>query len=243
MKKCGTSRYLQNIGGFIGSAERRDNNDDNYHPRFYRPEKVKFKLDKNPKYFYKYPKIPFDVVYLVDATVSMGESINKVKKYCVEIAKILEKQMMLFDFNFGAIFYRDPVDSKTDQHEYFNLNNNIENLQREMQKIKEQGGGDIPEDWVGGYAIALKYMNWRNGNKLIIHIADAGAHGSEYSLKDKYPSEGPKLDALISEFASNKINIIAFKIGSEPQQSFSRIQMIYNYYHCNNFKIQEFFKI
>ena len=240
MKKCGTSRYLQNIGGFIGSAERRDNNDDNYHPRFYRPEKVKFKLDKNPKYFYKYPKIPFDVVYLVDATGSMGESINKVKKYCVEIAKILEKQMMLFDFNFGAIFYRDPIDSKTDQHEYFNLNNNIENLQREMQKIKEQGGGDQPEDWVGGYAIALKYMNWRNGNKLIIHIADAGAHGSEYSLKDKYPSEGPKLDALISEFAYNKINIIAFKIGSGPQQSFSRIQMIYNYYHCNNFKIQEF---
>ena len=99
-----------------------------------------------------------------------------------------------------------------------------------MQKIKEQGGGDQPEDWVGGYAIALKYMNWRNGNKLIIHIADAGAHSNEYSLKDKYPLEGQKLDALISEFAYNKINTVAFKIGSAPQKSFSRIQMIYNYH-------------
>jgi len=28
-----------------------------------------------------------------------------------------------------------------------------------MQKIKEYGGGNQPEDWVGGYTIALKYMN------------------------------------------------------------------------------------
>ena len=239
MKKCGTSRYLQNIGGFIGSAERRGNCND-YHPKFYRPEKVKFKLDKNPKYFYKYNKVPFDVIYLVDATASMGESINKVKKYCVEIAKILEKQMMLYDFNFGAIFYRDPIDRKNDKHEYFDLNNNIENLHREMQAIKEYGGGDIPEDWVGGYNIALKIIQWRNGNKLIIHIADAGAHGNEYTLNDKYPSEGPKLDVLIRECALNKISIIAFKIGSEPQKSFSRIQKIYEYFGCKNFKIQEF---
>ena len=99
MKKCGTSRYLQNIGGFIGSAERRANTD--YHPRFFRPEKVNFKLNKDPKYFYNYPKKPFDVVYLVDATASMGESINKVKTYCVDIANILKKQMMLYDFQFG----------------------------------------------------------------------------------------------------------------------------------------------
>lgn len=31
------------------------------------------------------------------------------------------------------------------------------------------GDGDIPEDWIGVYIIALNNMNWRNGNKLIIH--------------------------------------------------------------------------
>lgn len=45
MKKCGTSRYLQNIGGFIGSAERRANI--GYDPKLYLPEGVSFTLIKS----------------------------------------------------------------------------------------------------------------------------------------------------------------------------------------------------
>ena len=36
-------------------------------------------------------------------------------------------------------------------------------------------------------------MNWRKGIKLIIHIADAGAHGEEFIKGDKFINEGPKL--------------------------------------------------
>ena len=238
MKKCGTSRYLQNIGGFIGSAERRANTGD--HPKFFRPDGISFTLKKNPYLYYKYPKKPFDVIYLVDATSSMGRSIENVKTYCVDIANILEKQMMLYDFKFGAVFYRDPIDCHKDVNEYYNFTSDTVNLQSFVKNIVAKGGGDTPEDWAGGYKIALNNMSWRKGNRLIIHIADAGAHGTEYTSKDKYPSEGPKLDNYIKICAKNKITIAAFQIGSKPEKSFLRAKTLYDNLGNKNFKIQDF---
>jgi len=237
MKKTGTSRYLQNIGGFIGSAERRSQIGE---PKFYRPDAVFFNLKKDPKYHYKYPIKPFDVVYLVDATGSMGGTIEKVKNYCIDIAKILEKKLVLYEFKFGAVFYRDPIDSKEDINDYFNLSFDSYSLQRFVSKQSPTGGGDAPEDWVGGYELALNKMSWRTGNKLIIHIADAGAHGTDYTSGDNYPSEGPKLDNLIKQAANMNISIVAFKIGSVPENSFSRAKSLYKENGNVSFKIQEF---
>ena len=58
---------------------------------------------------YKFPKIPYDLLHLVDATGSMDNSIEAVKNYCVDISNILNSEMRKFDFKFGAVFYRDPI--------------------------------------------------------------------------------------------------------------------------------------
>ena len=105
----------------------------------------------------------------------MSGSINNVKTYCVDIANLLKNEMMQFDFKFGAVFYRDPIDSHSDKNEHYDLTSEIESLQEFVKSIKATGGEDTPEDWVGGYSLVLNKMSWRNGNKLIIHIADAGA--------------------------------------------------------------------
>ena len=47
MSSTGTARYVQNIGGFIGSYERREKNEDFPDACSFRPEKVEFKLDKS----------------------------------------------------------------------------------------------------------------------------------------------------------------------------------------------------
>ena len=236
MKECGTSRYLQNIGGFIGSAERRSNM--GCDPKLYRPEGVNFTLKKDPRFHYKYPIKPFDVVYLVDATASMMGSIENVKNYCVEIANILKNQALLFDFKFGAVFYRDPIDCpNSDKNEFYDLTSNMESLQNFVGKINAVGGGDEAEDWVGGYKLALNNISWRTGSKLIIHIADAGAHGIQYSNCDIYPEQGPLLDMCIKECKKNNIFIVAFQIGPSPQKSFQRVKMIYN---NKNIRIQNF---
>ena len=170
----------------------------------------------------------------------MSGSIENVKTYCVDIANILKNKTMLYDFKFGAVFYRDPIDSHNDKNEYYNLTSKTENLQNFVKGMKAIGGGDTPEDWVGGYNLALYNMSWRSGNKLIIHIADAGAHGKEYTSGDKYAAEGPKLDNYIRECSNRNITIVCFQIGSEPKQSFNKAKSLYNSLGNNNFKIQKF---
>ena len=147
---------------------------------------------------------------------------------------------MLYDFKFGAVFYRDPIDSHSDSNDCYPFTSETVGLQNWVRGMSATGGGDTPEDWVGGYNIALNNMSWRSGNRLIIHIADAGAHGTDYTSGDKYPSEGPKLDNYIRECAKRNITIVAFKIGSEPQKSFDRSKYLYNNMGKSNYKIQEF---
>ena len=90
-------------------------------------------------------------------------------------------------------------------------------------------------------------MNWRNGIILIIHIADAGAHGTEFSKGDKYPEQGKLLPPYIKECIEKNINIIGFKISDYPKQSFNKISEIYNDYKMKKdngqfIKIYEFVK-
>ena len=86
MTAAGTSRYLQNIGGFIGSFERRANI--GCQPRDFRPDGVYFKFNKDKLLHHNFPKNTFDLLFLVDTTDSMRGSIRSVKDYCVEISNI-----------------------------------------------------------------------------------------------------------------------------------------------------------
>ena len=61
----------------------------------------------------------------------------------------------------------------------------------------------------GAYTSSLDNISWRNGTKLIIQICDAG---TEFTLNDKYPDEGPKLVGLIQRLTTKSVKIISFKI-------------------------------
>ncbi len=64
----------------------------------------------------------------------------------------------------------------------------VNDLKTRMNSIGAYGGGDTPEDWVGGYNLVLNVnMGWRRHlAKIIIHIADAGAHHQRFSDGDIY---------------------------------------------------------
>ena len=174
-----------------------------------------------------------DIVFLIDATGSMGGEIAAAKDNVFKIFEELTKNYedYKYSFRFGSVFYRDKIDKKSDKDEYFQFTNNIKELEKNIGTVKAYGGGDGPEDWVGGYDIALNKMDWsKNGIKLIIHIADAGAHGTEFSKGDKHPEQVELLYHKIEECVKRNINIIGFKISSHPKQSFEKISEIYNDY-------------
>ena len=69
--------------------------------------------------------------------------------------------------------------------------------------------------------MALNNIAWRNGTRLIIHIADAPAHGSQWCGRNNHEEENSKLYPMIQKCVDKKIKIIGFKIGSSPKASFT----------------------
>jgi hypothetical protein len=108
-----------------------------------------------------------------------------------------------------------------------NLTDQVNDLPSEIGKIRAIGGGDLPEDWVGAYKKVNNDINWRNGNKVIFHIADAGAHGKRFTPSDKYPDEEKKLIKEIEKCCSKNIKIFAFVIEEDSRNSFIECKKIY----------------
>lgn len=157
-------------------------------PRSYRVPKFSFYIDESRK-FDKVISPLFDIVYMIDATGSMGSYVKAAGEQCINISKDLKAKLSHYDFQFGAIFYRDPVDSPGDEHQTFLLSSDVDLLKRNIGTVHASGGADGPEDWVGAFRIALDQMNWRKGVRLIILIADAPAHGHSYCGHNNHEEE------------------------------------------------------
>ena len=141
---------------------------------------------------------------------------------------------------FGGIFYSDPVDVPSETNVYLNLTPNINEFSDFVNNVKLLGGEDGPEDWYGDYDIAANRMSWRNGIRCIIHITDAGGHGTDYSSGDRYPNEGPKLDNLIPRCAKVNFQMFGFNIDSEANKSFERFISIFKSNGGKAFEIKPF---
>ena len=82
-------------------------------------------------------------------------------------------------------------------------------------------------NWAGAYKLVNEKINWRNGLRVIIHLADAGAHGKEFTAYDKYPLEGEKLKTELLKCSKNNINIFGFVITNDSRNSFEQCQSFY----------------
>ena len=178
--------------------------------------------DKTPK-----GNNDFDVLFIVDATGSMASYIQAAKEETQNISEDLRQAYPEMMFKYGYIFYRDPIDSKSDIHETIDLTDNVNSLPGKISKIKAYGGGDVPEDWVGAYKIANEKISWRNGVRIIIHLADAGAHGNLFTNFDKYPEEENKLINELEKCIKKKIDIFGYVILEGSRKSFEECSKIY----------------
>jgi hypothetical protein len=160
-------------------------------------------------------KLPLDILFLVDATGSMMGAIESVKENIIYIAVNLmnKTNMDIYDLSLAAIFYRDPIDSPDDYHEIFDFDRNALNFRTFVENIEAIGGADGPEDWAGAFNLSNN-LTWRNDSfKFIIHIADAPAHGLDWTGGyDNYPSEGNRTDEIITYFAKNNFSVAGFLV-------------------------------
>ena len=236
----GTKRYILNIAAFTTQfAKRYGEIGENWKTDF---KITPFSFTINESIIWTGFKATneFDIVYLLDATGSMGSYLAAARDQCINISDQLKRELPQFDFNFGAVFYRDPVDCPGEKNNTYSLKNDVNKLKSELASESAKGGGDTPEDWVGAYDMALNNIAWRNGTRLIIHIADAPAHGSQWCGSNNHEEENSKLYPMIQKCVDKKIKIIGFQIGSSPKTSFTKFQQEYNSKGGILYKIQEF---
>ena len=183
----------------------------------------------------------FDIVYLIDATSSMGPFIEAAKSTADNISKILRQKFPETNFQYGYVFYRDPIDSPSDIHEIIDLTDDVNSLPEKIGKILPIGGGDIPEDWVGAYRKVNEEIIWRNDStKVIFHLADAGAHGKLFTPYDKYEDEEEKLIKELDLIFEKKTKIFGFVIEEDSRNSFEKCKNLYRnkggFYEIYNFE-------
>jgi hypothetical protein len=129
---------------------------------------------------------------------------------------------------FGCVCYRDPVDSHGDVHQVHQLEEDIDALVTFLSGVHASGGGDEPEDWVGGYDFTLHQIQWRDAAKAIVHIADAPAHGALFCGTPNHQEQEPLLAPLIQELAAKKIALSCLDINHGAAQSFGEVKRIYD---------------
>ena len=187
-----------------------------------------------------------DIIYLIDSTGSMGEETKNASKIVITNSEHFKQTYPKIDFQFGIIYYNDPIDVGGEYNDFFQLTKDLEQLKNFCDNWENQEGGDGAEDWVGGYKLALDKIKWRNGRKIIYHICDSPAHGRKYSKEfddnhqeEKYEKE---LDTLMERCAKEGIEIVGYYSDYPAKESFEECKKIYDSKNGKSFQIEKYNK-
>ena len=138
------------------------------------------------------PKNMVDVVFAIDATGSMKDDIEQLRKEWVP--RLIDSLKDFKDIRFGLLLYRDYVDNfryKNLPVKFFDFTKDINIFNKNLNGFKINGkeGGDIPEAVYEALYASLEFYEWRpDAQKKIILIGDAEPHPAPRGTK-KYTKE------------------------------------------------------
>ena len=117
-----------------------------------------------------------DLVFMVDATGSMGDEIDKLRGSLQGIVRDISRLPSNPDICLGLVTYRDHGD------EYFvrgwDLTRNVGAFQKVLDGVQANGGGDYPEAMNEAFNHAVQALNWRGPSttRVLVSLADAPPH-------------------------------------------------------------------
>lgn len=118
-------------------------------------------------------RVPLDLVFLIDATGSMGDEIAKLKASARDIAARINRLPGQPDLCFGLVAYRDQGDEfLVRRHD---LTNDLDAFQSVLGRLRAAAGGDEPEALNESLSVAVNDIAWRGPGttRLVVLIADA----------------------------------------------------------------------
>ncbi len=112
-----------------------------------------------------------DVLFVVDATGSMGWVLNEVKTRILDITTVVRSLVPIS--RFGVLAYRDQEDPEF-VTKMQNLTYSTEKLQQFLGGLKAEGGGDFYEAVQTALKVGAEDAQWRTGaRQIMILVGDA----------------------------------------------------------------------
>jgi hypothetical protein len=141
-----------------------------------------------------------DIAFVVDATGSMGDEINFLKKEINDVIYETKNMNQSLTFNFANVFYRDQGETYLTRKQDFS---NV--LSKSVAFVNHQGaagGGDYEEAVEVALDTAINSLNWSENarTRVLFLVLDAPPHNN--------PEIKEKLNNLMRQAASKGIRIV-----------------------------------
>ncbi|MEO8059008.1 MAG: vWA domain-containing protein [Burkholderiales bacterium] len=116
-----------------------------------------------------------DLVFMIDATGSMGDEIDKLKRSMRAMSEQIAQLPGQPDICYGLVAYRDRGDAFiTRTHDF---TDDLGAFQALLAKVQAQGGGDTPEALNEALHEVVHGLAWRSdAARLVVMVADAPPH-------------------------------------------------------------------
>ncbi len=177
-----------------------------------------------------------DLVFMVDATGSMGDEIDKLKSSLQAMVNQINQLPSHPDICLGLVAYRDRVDEfLVKSHD---LSNDVQGFQRALNGLVANGGGDYPEDMNTAFNETVQNISWRNegATRLVVLLADAPPHldygGTQYDESmvaalgkgikvfsvgaSGLDKQGEYIQRQIAQFTGGRFVFLTYKDASNP---------------------------
>lgn len=121
------------------------------------------------------PRVPLDIVFVLDTTGSMGEEIERLKL----TIELINLNLVSVSTNplvrFGLVLYKDAGDEYVTR--VVQPTDDLAAFQVSLGSVVADGGGDTPEDLQSALEEAMRSIAWnRDGIRLAFVITDAPPH-------------------------------------------------------------------
>ena len=122
------------------------------------------------------PKPQLDIAFLIDATGSMADEIDKLKRSMRAVAEQIAHLPSQPDVCYGLVAYRDRGDAFFVRGADFT--NDLPAFQQQLAQLRADGGGDMPEALNEALHTAVHRLSWRGHGtaRMVLLVADAPPH-------------------------------------------------------------------
>jgi hypothetical protein len=167
-----------------------------------------------------------DLAFVVDTTGSMGAFIDAARRQMVAMIQALAGGQMPINIQLAIVEYRDhPPQDKSFVARSHGLEADYKKVQKTIDRLKPDGGGDTPEAVYDGIVEACQ-LPWRpHSRRVAVLVGDSPPHGW-HCAGDGFPNGcpcGETADSVTALCEQHGIMLAALGLTRHVQESFGKL--------------------